>query len=563
MTGNLDIQGTLTSDGLTVGSSTLTESASDLIIDAADDLFLRANGQDAIRIFQDASSLQNIGFRNTAQDGSTFLVNGNGDISFYDTSGNAKFFWDASDEAVRIGPSEWPTTYVGKSANRHSIVADGSPLMLLWDASTGAQGNSAQLWVGGKPTNSATSFSGGMIEGGVENSTNDDGYMSLQTSSNGSGLVERVRIDSDGVVSITDSSGNEPTLQFKTATAANYFYIARDSANGHTNFVSEETGSAIRFHTDPDGTGAKLRTEVTRWGDVKFYDDDGATPSFTFDASDANITLTRNGTFAGTDNTQLNFFHYNDTGNPTGQILVGGTTNYTGDMVFKVRGGGTSGGGGAAIYEYMRIRGNEREVVFNQDGYDHDFRIEANYNSNLFVCEGGGTGLVHIGKATGGFANSGCSFYPQGEINLTTNDNRVPLYLNRQHSDGSIIAFYRTSTTFVGSVAVTSSGTTYNTTSDRRLKDNIEPIADATDKLMAMKPVTHTWKADPEADAVHGFIAQEMQEIVPEAVSGDPDGEEMMSMDYGRITPVLVAALQEATNEIKALKERVAELEAK
>ena len=80
---------------------------------------------------------------------------------------------------------------------------------------------------------------------------------------------------------------------------------------------------------------------------------------------------------------------------------------------------------------------------------------------------------------------------------------------------------------------------------------------------MAMNPVTHKWIADPDADAVHGFIAQEMQEIVPEAVSGDPDGEEMMSMDYGRITPVLVAALQEATNEIKALKQRVSELEAK
>lgn len=77
-----------------------------------------------------------------------------------------------------------------------------------------------------------------------------------------------------------------------------------------------------------------------------------------------------------------------------------------------------------------------------------------------------------------------------------------------------------------------------------------------------MNPVTHKWKADPEADTVHGFIAQEMQNIVPEAVSGDPDGEEMMSMDYGRITPIIVAALQDATNEIKALKERVKELEA-
>ena len=81
---------------------------------------------------------------------------------------------------------------------------------------------------------------------------------------------------------------------------------------------------------------------------------------------------------------------------------------------------------------------------------------------------------------------------------------------------------------------------------------------------MAMKPVTHTWKADPNTgETVHGFIAQEMQEIVPEAVSGDPDGEEMMSMDYGRITPVLVAALQDAHKKIEALEERLAELEIK
>jgi hypothetical protein len=78
-----------------------------------------------------------------------------------------------------------------------------------------------------------------------------------------------------------------------------------------------------------------------------------------------------------------------------------------------------------------------------------------------------------------------------------------------------------------------------------------------------MKPVTHTWIADPEAPSVHGFIAQEMQDIVPEAVSGDPEGEEMMSMDYGRITPVLVAALQDAHKKIEELEARINEMEAK
>jgi hypothetical protein len=75
--------------------------------------------------------------------------------------------------------------------------------------------------------------------------------------------------------------------------------------------------------------------------------------------------------------------------------------------------------------------------------------------------------------------------------------------------------------------------------------------------LMAMNPVTHRWKADPDADAVVGFIAQEMQEIVPEAVSGEPEGDEMMSMDYGRITPVLVAALQDAHRKIEELSAEI------
>ena len=113
----------------------------------------------------------------------------------------------------------------------------------------------------------------------------------------------------------------------------------------------------------------------------------------------------------------------------------------------------------------------------------------------------------------------------------------------------------------VGTVQTSGSGTTYNTSSDRRLKTDIQPIADATDKLMQMQPVTHKWIADPDGDAVHGFIAQDMQQVCPEAISGEDGGEEMMSMDYGRITPVLVAALQEANRKINQLEQRIVEME--
>ena len=79
---------------------------------------------------------------------------------------------------------------------------------------------------------------------------------------------------------------------------------------------------------------------------------------------------------------------------------------------------------------------------------------------------------------------------------------------------------------------------------------------------MAINPVSHRWKADPDADAVVGFIAQEMQEIVPEAVSKGDSEDDMWSMDYGRITPVLVAALQDAHKKIEELAAEVAKLKA-
>jgi len=114
-----------------------------------------------------------------------------------------------------------------------------------------------------------------------------------------------------------------------------------------------------------------------------------------------------------------------------------------------------------------------------------------------------------------------------------------------------------------GSIKVESTGTTYNTTSDLRLKENIELITDGRDKILAMKPSTFNFIEDENKTKVHGFIAQEMQDIVPEAVGGDDNSEGMMSMDYGRITPVIVAALQDALKEIDMLKDKIAELEAK
>jgi hypothetical protein len=180
------------------------------------------------------------------------------------------------------------------------------------------------------------------------------------------------------------------------------------------------------------------------------------------------------------------------------------------------------------------------------------------------VIKGGSTkGNVRIGQDTenwpgNGNATTGVTIGGEGRITASYNGDHV---WNR-NSDGILMSWRRSGGEY-GSVSVSTSGTTYNTSSDIRLKTDINPIEDSVEKVRAMNPVLHKWKNNISADAVHGFIAQEMQEVIPEAVTGDPNSEDMMSMDYGRITPVIVAALQNALKEIDELKTRIDDLENK
>ena len=113
----------------------------------------------------------------------------------------------------------------------------------------------------------------------------------------------------------------------------------------------------------------------------------------------------------------------------------------------------------------------------------------------------------------------------------------------------------------VGTISVTTTATAYNTSSDYRLKENVHPMQNALATVAELKPVTYTWKADGSDG--QGFIAHELQEVAPYAVTGEKDGEQMQGVDYGKITPLLTAALQEALAKIEMLETRIAALETK
>ena len=123
-------------------------------------------------------------------------------------------------------------------------------------------------------------------------------------------------------------------------------------------------------------------------------------------------------------------------------------------------------------------------------------------------------------------------------------------------------------TTFssAGSVTfTTTAAVAYNTTSDYRLKQDVVTLTDGITKLKQLNPVHFKWKDMPSVES-DGFIAHEVQSVVPSAVTGEKDAVnsegniEPQQMDYAKVTPLLTAALQEAVAKIETLEAEVAAL---
>jgi hypothetical protein len=146
-------------------------------------------------------------------------------------------------------------------------------------------------------------------------------------------------------------------------------------------------------------------------------------------------------------------------------------------------------------------------------------------------------------------------------LNLVTSGTAGGYIYTSASASNSNAAFFIKNGNGVGSIVCTSVATVYNTASDYRLKENITPMTGALATVAQLKPVTYKWKINGSDG--QGFIAHELQEIAPYAVTGEKDGEQMQGVDYGKITPLLTAALQEALVKIELLEARLAVLESK
>ncbi len=161
-------------------------------------------------------------------------------------------------------------------------------------------------------------------------------------------------------------------------------------------------------------------------------------------------------------------------------------------------------------------------------------------------------GRLLVGKTVDDYNTAGINITEAGTI-ACTGDSRFAGVFGRNGNNGDVVVF-RNDGTEAGSVEITgSSSSAFRTSSDVRLKEDIEDAVPPGDIIDAIKVRTYRWKADGRVDR-YGTIAQELHEVCPEAVGSKEDPEEMWSVGYEVLVPMLIKEIQE-------LRQRVAQLE--
>ena len=213
---------------------------------------------------------------------------------------------------------------------------------------------------------------------------------------------------------------------------------------------------------------------------------------------------------------------------------------------------GTSGGSQIGFH---KINTNDDELRFytHTSGSSHAERMRIHIG-----------GQVSIGNTTTNTTATGITLQPNSVSSFYTVDDKT-LYIGRGGSNGNVVQWNRSAET-VGSVSVTTTGTTYGSSSDYRLKENITSISDGITRLKTLKPSRFNFKIDKDT-TVDGFIAHEVT-AVPEAIVGtkdevDKDNKPVyQEIDQSKLVPLLTAALQEAVAKIETLDTKVTALEA-
>lgn len=266
--------------------------------------------------------------------------------------------------------------------------------------------------------------------------------------------------------------------------------------------------------------------------------------------------------------------------NTTTTIQSNGTTAITIDSSQKVGIGTASPTGKLHVYGSGEVQtlqrssgsANNYTLFKTESGADQAYLGFSDAGVNDFAIYNVQNGYIRFGTnnsermriASDGAISAGSTTSTVG-LGVWSNFGSRIIDFARYADDGAIVGFKRGGT-LVGNISVTGSATAYNTSSDYRLKENITPMAGALATVSALKPVTYKWKVDGSDG--QGFIAHELAEVVPQAVSGekdaiDKDGNpEYQGVDTSFLVATLTAAIQELNAKVEAQAAEIAALKA-
>jgi hypothetical protein len=168
------------------------------------------------------------------------------------------------------------------------------------------------------------------------------------------------------------------------------------------------------------------------------------------------------------------------------------------------------------------------------------------------------SGNLLVGQTSGNPNATGIALYPTQGIIVAQSSGQWSTLNTISGSGTEFLLKFRFSGTDVGSVSTTSTATAFNTSSDYRLKENVQPMTGGLATVAALKPVNYDWIIDKSAG--EGFIAHELQAVIPGAVVGEKDALnedgsiKPQGVDFSKIVPHLVAAIQELTTRLAALE---------
>jgi hypothetical protein len=247
----------------------------------------------------------------------------------------------------------------------------------------------------------------------------------------------------------------------------------------------------------------------------------------------------------------------------------------TGGLTYKAKRSSSGGDWSPAVYEQ----------VYGQ----HRFRVASSATADSAISWTTAMTIDNSGQIRAGDLQD--SLQPGRGISCSGNG-YASLRVRRGSDSGACVEFYGSSSTSsnVGSIYVTGSSTSYNESSDYRLKENVEPMSGSIDKLKQLKPCNFNFIVDPD-DLRMGFLAHEVSAVVPQAISGEKDAMMMeeyevtpavkddddnviteavmgerevpdyQGIDQAKLVPLLTSALQDAIAKIEQLESRISALE--